>query len=29
MGPVARRVIGGMGAAQLLAVSSHIRHLMR
>jgi hypothetical protein len=29
MGPVARRVIGGMGAAQLLLVSSHIRHLMR
>jgi hypothetical protein len=29
MGPVARRVIGGMGAPQLLTVSSHIRHLMR
>jgi len=29
MGPVARRVIGGMGAPQLLSVSGHIRHLMR
>ena len=29
MGPVARRVIGGMNAQQLLAVSSHIRHLMQ
>lgn len=28
MGPVARRVIGGMGAPQLVSVSSHIRHLM-
>jgi hypothetical protein len=28
MGPVARRVIGGMDAPQLLTVSSHIRHLM-
>lgn len=29
MGPVARRVIGGMDAPQLLAVSRHIRHLMK
>ncbi len=29
MGPVARRVIGGMDAQQLLAVSRHIRHLMK
>lgn len=28
MGPVARRVIGGMNAQQLLTVSKHIRHLM-
>lgn len=28
MGPVARRVIGGMEAGQLLTVSKHIRHLM-
>jgi hypothetical protein len=28
MGPVARRVIGGMNATQLLIVSKHIRHLM-
>jgi hypothetical protein len=28
MGPVARRVIGGMAPHQLLAVSKHIRHLM-
>lgn len=28
MGPVARRVIGGMDSAQLLTVSKHIRHLM-
>ena len=28
MGPVARRVIGGMNAGQLLTVSRHIRHLM-
>ena len=28
MGPVARRVIGGMTADQLLTVSKHIRHLM-
>jgi hypothetical protein len=29
MGPVARRVIGGMGPQQLLSVGNHIRHLMR
>ena len=29
MGPVVRRVIGGMNAPQLLSVSSHIRHLMK
>jgi len=29
MGPVARRVIGGMSADQLLSVSKHIRHLMK
>jgi hypothetical protein len=29
MGPVARRVIGGMNADQLLSVSKHIRHLMK
>lgn len=29
MGPVARRVIGGMSADQLLSVSAHIRHLMK
>ena len=29
MGPVARRVIGAMDAPQLLAVSRHIRHLMK
>ena len=29
MGPVVRRVIGGMGAYQLLSVSKHIRHLMK
>jgi hypothetical protein len=29
MGPVTRRVIGGMGAPQLLSVSKHIRHLMK
>lgn len=29
MGPVTRRVIGGMDADQLLSVSSHIRHLMK
>ncbi|HTS89389.1 MAG TPA: hypothetical protein VMG41_12930 [Gemmatimonadales bacterium] len=28
MGPVARRVIGGMDTDQLLSVSKHIRHLM-
>ncbi len=28
MGPVARRVIGGMSADQLLSVSKHVRHLM-
>ena len=28
MGPVARRVIGGMSADQLLSVSEHVRHLM-
>lgn len=28
MGPVVRRVIGGMDASQLLTVSRHIRHLM-
>ena len=28
MGPVTRRVIGGMNTAQLLSVSKHIRHLM-
>jgi hypothetical protein len=29
MGPVARRVIGGMNAEQLQRVSGHIRHLMK
>jgi hypothetical protein len=29
MGPVTRRVIGGMNATQLLSVSKHIRHLMK
>jgi hypothetical protein len=29
MGPVTRRVIGGMGAEQLLLVSNHIRNLMK
>lgn len=29
MGPVARRVIGGMDRDQLLTVSSHIRYLMK
>ena len=29
MGPVTRRVIGGMDAAQLRSVSGHIRHLMK
>jgi hypothetical protein len=29
MGPVTRRVIGGMNAHQLRSVSSHIRHLMQ
>lgn len=28
MGPVTRRVIGGMNTAQLQSVSKHIRHLM-
>jgi hypothetical protein len=28
MGPVVRRVIGGMDADQLLSVGKHIRHLM-
>ena len=28
MGPVARRVIGGMSAPQLLSVGGHLRHLM-
>lgn len=28
MGPVARRVIGGMNTAQLQSVCKHIRHLM-
>jgi hypothetical protein len=28
MGPVTRRVIGGMNTTQLLSVSKHIRHLM-
>jgi hypothetical protein len=28
MGPVARRVIGGMNTEQLQSVSKHIRHLM-
>ncbi len=28
MGPVIRRVIGGMSAVQLLSVSRHMRHLM-
>jgi hypothetical protein len=28
MGPVTRRVIGGMDAHQLLSVSTHMRHLM-
>jgi hypothetical protein len=29
MGPVTRRVIGGMDAGQLLSVGNHIRHLMK
>ncbi len=29
MGPVARRVIGGMNTDQLQSVSKHIRHLMK
>jgi hypothetical protein len=29
MGPVTRRVIGGMGEHQLVSVSRHIRHLMK
>jgi hypothetical protein len=29
MGPVARRVIGGMNATQLQSVSKHIRYLMK
>jgi hypothetical protein len=29
MGPVTRRVIGGMNAHQLRSVSDHIRHLMQ
>jgi hypothetical protein len=29
MGPVARRVLGGMDANQLLVVSKHIRHMMK
>ncbi len=29
MGPVTRRVIGGMSASQLLSVSKHIRQLMK
>jgi hypothetical protein len=29
MSPVTRRVIGGMNARQLLAVSNHLRHLMQ
>lgn len=29
MGPVTRRVIGGMGTPQLLSISNHIRHLMK
>lgn len=29
MGPVTRRVIGGMNAQQLRSVSDHIRHLMQ
>lgn len=29
MGPVARRVIGGMDAYQLVSVGKHIRHLMK
>ena len=29
MGPVTRRVIGGMNPDQLRSVSSHIRHLMQ
>lgn len=28
MGPVTRRVLGGMDAKQLLTVSAHLRHLM-
>lgn len=28
MGPVTRRVIGGMNASQLLTVGAHLRHLM-
>jgi hypothetical protein len=29
MGPVTRRIIGGMDSAQLQVVASHIRHLMQ
>ena len=29
MGPVTRRIIGGMNAQQLRSVSDHIRHLMQ
>lgn len=29
MGPVTRRVLGGMNADQLLVVGQHIRHLMK
>ena len=29
MGPVTRRIIGGMDENQLLSVTSHIRHLMK
>jgi hypothetical protein len=29
MGPVTRRVLGGMDAQQLRSVSNHIRHLMK
>lgn len=29
MGPVARRVLGGMDSHQLLVVSQHMRHLMK
>ena len=28
MGPVTRRVIGGMSSSQLLVVAAHLRHLM-